>query len=158
MKKIGRFMIAAGLFGLLTAGAGWGQRSGAGVGIILGEPTGIDGKFWLSGRTAFDAAVAWSASKHSRLLFQGDFVFHDFRVLKRAFEVRRGDLPLYYGIGARLRTGYDDEFGIRFVAGMAYIFPSAPFDMFLEIAPIMNLVPETEPDASAGLGFRFWFR
>lgn len=163
MKKRIIFFIVAGLFGLLSSGAAWGQKSGAGLGIILGEPTGLNGKFWLSNRTAFDAAIAWSSSRHehSHFLFQGDFVYHNFRVLKRAFEVSRGDLPLYYGVGARLGSGrydHDDEFGIRFVAGMAYLFPTAPFDMFVEVAPIMNLIPETELDGSAAVGVRFWFK
>src|SRR3989339_920951 len=125
---------------ILSSNTAWCQKSGAGLGIILGEPTGIDGKFWLSGRTAFDAAAAWSTTNHNRndtrFQIQGDFVFHNFSVLKRTFEVRRGDLPLYYGVGARLRLDHSDDFGIRFVGGMAYIFPRAPFDIFLEIAPI----------------------
>lgn len=158
MKNTFRFCVAAGLLGFLFAGAAMGQKSGAGLGIILGEPTGIDGKFWLSNRTAFDAAVAWSTEGDEHFVFQGDFVFHNFNVLKRAFEVRRGDLPLYYGVGARLRTHRHEEFGIRFVAGLAYIFPTAPFDLFLEVAPIMNLIHETELDGSAAIGFRFWFK
>ncbi len=114
-------------------------------------------KIYLSQRTAFNAAAAWSTTRRERFLFQGDFVFHNFNVLKRAFEVRRGDLPLYYGVGARLRTGRDDTFGVRFVVGMAYIFPSSPFDIFLEVAPIMNLIPATELDGGAAIGFRIWF-
>jgi hypothetical protein len=147
------------VFILLSNGAAWGQKSGMGFGIILGEPTGIDGKFWLSGRTAFDAAAAWSFANHSHFQVQGDFVFHNYSVLKKAFEVQRGDLPLYYGIGARLRLDPNsNEFGIRFVAGMSYIFPNAPFDIFLEVAPIMDLAPDTELDGSAAVGFRIWLK
>jgi hypothetical protein len=158
MRKFFGLIIMAGLFGILSTSSVWGQKSGMGLGIILGEPTGINGKFWLSNRTAFDAAAAWSFTNHSRFQVQGDFVFHNYSVLKRTFEVTSGDLPLYYGIGARLRLDNQDEFGLRFVAGMAYIFPTAPFDLFFEVAPIMDLAPDTELDGSAAIGFRIWFK
>lgn len=158
MRRYFKLFILTGFFVLVSIGGAWGQKSGMGLGIIAGEPTGINGKFWLSGNTAIDAAAAWSFADHSHFQLQGDFVFHNFGVLKRTFEVTRGELPLYYGIGARLRLDNQDEFGMRFVVGMAYLFPTAPFDLFLEVAPIMNLAPDTELDGSVAIGFRIWFK
>jgi hypothetical protein len=158
MKRFLTLFIFSGLFVIMSVGAGWSQKSGMGLGIIVGEPTGINGKYWLSGNTAVDASAAWSFSEHIHFQIQGDFVFHNFDILKRTFDVTRGELPLYYGIGARLRLDNQDEFGMRFVVGMSYFFPTAPFDLFLEVAPIMNLAPDTELDGSAALGVRFWFK
>jgi len=39
---------------------GLGQTSGFGVGVILGEPTGISVKNFISRSTAVDGALAWS--------------------------------------------------------------------------------------------------
>lgn len=158
MKCFIRLLLLTAVFGFITTGASWSQRSGFGLGIIAGEPTGIDGKFWLSGNTAFDAAAAWSFVDCTRFQVQGDFVFHNFNVLKRTFEVTKGELPLYYGIGARLRVQHENEFGLRFVGGAAYLVDNAPVDIFLEVAPIMNLAPRTELDLSAAAGIRFWFK
>ena len=36
------------------------QDSGIGLGIILGEPTGVSLKSWVGRREALDVAVAWS--------------------------------------------------------------------------------------------------
>ena len=57
-------------------------------------------------------------------------------------------------------TGIEDDdtkVGIRIPLGVDYIFAESPFDVFVEIAPILNLVPETEFDWSGGVGARFWF-
>jgi hypothetical protein len=54
MKKLSVLFIF-GLFSLNLLA----QADGFGVGIILGEPTGLSGKYWLTEKTAVDAAVAW---------------------------------------------------------------------------------------------------
>ncbi len=38
------------------------QQKDFGLGIILGEPTGVSGKLWTSSENAFDFAAAWSFS------------------------------------------------------------------------------------------------
>ncbi len=50
-----------------------------------------------------------------------------------------------------------NELGVRIPLGLDYVFQEAPFDVFIEVAPIVNLVPETEFDLSGGVGVRFWF-
>ena len=43
------------------------------------------------------------------------------------------------------------------VFGIGYMFEDAPFDLFLEIAPILDLLPSTKMSANAGFGARFFF-
>ena len=43
---------------ILTSRA-FSQSSGFGIGVIIGEPTGISLKHWMSQTTALDAGVAW---------------------------------------------------------------------------------------------------
>jgi hypothetical protein len=122
--------------------------------LVLGEPTGVSGKLWLSRTTAMDGAVAWSTARDDELHLQGDFVWHDFGLLG----VDRGALPLYYGIGGRVRLNRgSDRLGVRFPIGLAYIFEGSRFDVFMEAAPTLDLVPRTDVEAAAGVGVRYYF-
>jgi len=129
------------------------QDKGFGLGIILGEPTGISGKYWLSANSAIDGAAAWNFGNGGYLHVHGDYLLHNYDV----FKVKEGRLPLYYGIGGRIGFGDDTVVGLRGVVGIAYLFSGAPVDAFLEIAPIMDLVPGTSFHVQGGIGARFYF-
>lgn len=126
-----------------------------GLGIILGEPTGVSFKIGRTGRNAIDGAVAWSMSGDNDLHLQGDWLYNDFDLIP----VGKGQLPFYVGIGGRVRfrEGRDDDIGIRIPVGLNYIFDSSPFDAFFEIVPILDLAPDTEFDLNAAIGGRFFF-
>ena len=87
------------------------------------------------------------------MTMQADYVWHSFDV----FPVSTGELPLYFGIGGRALLKNDPVLGVRIPVGLAYIFESAPLDIFMEIAPILNVIPSTDFDVGGGLGIRFWF-
>ena len=137
------------------AGTAVGQDRGFGLGIILGEPTGVSMKGWLSSSTAIDAAVAWSFRPEAMFHLHADSLLHSFDLFTTEEKV-----PLYYGIGGRLRTGrnQDAHLGLRMVAGVDYLVRNAPVDLFLELAPILDLAPATEAEINAGIGVRYWFR
>ncbi|MBL7112281.1 MAG: hypothetical protein ISS19_10120 [Bacteroidales bacterium] len=128
------------------------QDSGFGIGVMAGEPTGISAKLWMSRSTAADFGVAWSIDSY--LHVHGDFVMHKFDLIN----VSKGELPVYIGLGARiLFTDPDLSIGVRVPVGLDYHFSSAPFDLFFELVPIMNLTPATEFDFNAAIGFRYFF-
>ncbi|TAK53131.1 MAG: hypothetical protein EPO24_14815 [Bacteroidetes bacterium] len=131
-----------------------GQDKGFGLGIIVGEPTGISVKSWLSENSAVDGALAWSFYRGSSIHIHGDYIVHSFT----AFNTEE-PLALYYGIGGRLKDGdrIATQFGIRGVIGVNYLTRSVPIDVFLEIAPILDLAPATDLLFNAGLGARFFF-
>lgn len=144
---------------VLPHGTAEADSRGTGLGFIMGEPTGISGRLWLGGRTALDAALAWSTfDEHDGLHLQMDYVWHDFGLL----DVDRGALPVYYGIGGRLATREgrhaDDRLGVRFPVGLAYLFPSQRADVFLEVAPTLDLTPGTNVAIEGGFGVRYFFR
>ncbi|MBI5268001.1 MAG: hypothetical protein HY851_12295 [candidate division Zixibacteria bacterium] len=127
-----------------------------GLGIITGEPSGISGKLWLSNKTAVDGAMAWSLETNANFQIHGDFLIHDYTLIK----VQKGSLPVYYGIGGRLRTwdnNGDDNIGVRFPFGLDYIFPSNRVDLFLEVVPVLDLAPDTDVQFNGALGFRYFF-
>ena len=138
---------------LLIADPALSQSREFGLGIQLGEPTGLNGKLWTGRTNAVDFAVAWSFEGRDEMVMQADYVWHSFDV----FPVSKGELPLYFGIGGRAILKNDPVLGVRIPVGLAYMFESAPLDIFMEIAPILNVIPSTDFDAGGGLGIRFWF-
>jgi hypothetical protein len=137
-------------------------KDGLGLGIIIGEPTGLSLKKWLSVNRAFAAGVAWSFSSDATFHFHADYLIHRFDLI-RTPELE-GRLPLYYGIGARFRLkddnkrrDNDDKLGIRFPLGITYLPLRAPLDVFLEIVPILDIVPDTSVGFNAAIGVRYYF-
>ncbi len=149
MKKIFLIITVVGILG----GSIYPQGKGFGLGIILGEPTGLSAKLWTGSENAFDFAAAWSFKGDGNLLLQVDYVWHSFNLIN----VSSGRLPLYYGIGGRAILSDDPVVGVRIPVGLDYQFADAPIDIFLELAPILDLVPETDFDLGGGIGVRFWF-
>ncbi len=135
------------------------QQRDFGLGVILGEPTGISWKAWTGGRTALAGAAAWSFGNRDAFQLHVDYLFHNFRLIR----VSKGRLPFYYGIGLRAlfheqRDGGDDTvLGVRFPLGLEYLFASPSLGIFAEIVPVLDLVPATEFDLNAAIGFRIYF-
>lgn len=129
------------------------QSNGIGVGLIVGEPTGISGKYWTASTTAFDAGLAWSFVDENAFQIHADYIFHNMRLIT----IPDGKLPFYYGIGARLKTATDVQLGVRVPLGLAYLFQNAPIDIFIEVVPILDLIPKTDFQISVALGARYFF-
>lgn len=152
---------------LITASA---QDRGFGLGVIVGEPTGISVKGWISDERAVDGALAWSLFGHSWFSAHTDYLFHNMRLIN----INQGKLPLYYGPGLRLRSwtggrywehgrwhsynGGRAALGVRFPVGLAYLPDKAPVDIFLELVPTLDLVPSSSFDITGAIGVRYWFR
>ena len=101
-----------------------------GIGIILGDPTGLSAKLYTGSNNAFDFAAAWSFKGDGHLLLQADYVWHS--SLSRTSS---GMFALYYGIGGRIIFSDDPNVGVRIPVGIDYIFSNAPVDIFLEVVP-----------------------
>ncbi|MFH1783531.1 MAG: hypothetical protein ABH868_01330 [bacterium] len=153
MKKL--FFITAVAILLLPAAALAVGPGDIGLGLILGEPTGLSAKLWLDKDVAVDAAVAWSLESTTYFHLHTDYLFHDFD----AFDVKKGELAFYYGPGARIKMHKHRKtrVGLRATGGINYIVPKHPIDLFFEIAILVDVIPDTEADFNAGLGMRYYF-
>ena len=135
---------------IITFSTTYGQGK-FGLGIILGEPTGISAKLWITGTTAIDGAVAWSFANESAFHIHADFLIHNFGVFDKV-------VILYYGIGGRIKFRKDEtRLGVRIPVGVAYDIPSTSIDLFLEIVPLLNLNPSTSFTLNGAIGGRFHF-
>ncbi|HCO93501.1 MAG TPA: hypothetical protein DIU00_06055 [Phycisphaerales bacterium] len=131
-----------------------------GVGVILGEPTGFSLKYWLDEERAVDGAAAWSYSENDSFQLHGDYLIHDYGFFND------DQIPVYYGIGARLklkdddgrgRNEHDPIFGIRVPLGVTYLFEEAPLDAFFELVPVLDLSPDVDLDINVAVGLRYYF-
>lgn len=134
-----------------------------GLGLMLGDPTGVTGKYWLDEKSAVDAAAAWSLNDEDFNLHV-DYLVHSFEKLKE----EPAQWAFHYGIGARLRFPEDNNgngnenddatLGVRVPLGLDLYPSKLPLEFFIEVAPVMDLVPDTDFDMEFGLGARFYFR
>lgn len=131
------------------------RRSGFGIGVVVGEPTGLTLKGWLDDQNALDAAVGWSFESRTSLNVQMSWLWHNFDLIP----VSRGSLPLYVGVGGRYKevNRQADRWGIRIPVGLAYHVEPVPLEVFGEIAPIVDLSPSSRASLSASIGVRYYF-
>lgn len=148
MKQLFLYIIL-GLFSLNVCA----QDSGFGIGIIIGEPTGLSGKYWLSEKSAIDGGLAWSYLNEGAFHIHADILVHSFNLV----HVSKGRLPLYMGLGGRIKLSGDPMVGARIPLGINYHFGSAPLDVFFEVVPILDLIPGTDFDINAAIGMRYFF-
>ncbi|MBK7481702.1 MAG: hypothetical protein IPI72_03005 [Flavobacteriales bacterium] len=145
------------------------QDHGLGVGLMVGDPTGLSAKYWIAGERALDFGLAWGLWRGGYVHLHADYLFHNMNLIT----VSKGKLPLYYGPGLRIRSwgangywhrgryeeggGGHIDLGIRFPVGSAYLIDGAPVDVFFELVPTLDLVPATSVDLDFALGARYWF-
>ena len=144
---------------------------GFGLGVILGDPSGLTGKYWLGRDEAIDFHLAFDLDDdddHNTILLMADYLMH-FDVFN--LKTSNVDLPIYVGIGGKLgffehdhdndRHGHDNDdelgLGLRIPVGISCLLAKAPLEFFLEIAPAIWLIPSTDAHVDAGLGARFYF-
>jgi hypothetical protein len=138
------------LFGAISTLDAQSRYSNTELGVILGEPTGISFKAWQSDNTAIDAAVAWSFGDNGSVHLHADYLRHKW------LTVESGSLAFYYGLGARALFSDDSKFGARIPVGLQYMFPETRLSMFFEVAPTLDLIPETSFGVNGGIGIRIF--
>jgi hypothetical protein len=150
MKKAAFALV---IFGCLAGLSFAESNHNIGLGIILGEPTGISFKIWNRQTVAFDAGAAWSIVDEKHFQVHGDLLFHNFDL----FRVETGRMALYYGIGARVWFASDTIISLRVPVGLSYEFEKTPVELFIEIVPMLDLIPSTEVGMGGAVGFRYYF-
>lgn len=138
-----------------------------GVGIILGEPTGLSAKYWKTKNQAFDAALAYSFDDF--FMVYADYLLHFPSLLSGSKGVARELMP-FLGIGGVISVGLsgngndgnlsnDDDFavGIRIPLGIEWLPSGTPLGISLEIAPGLSVIPSTDGFLQGGLALRYYF-
>lgn len=153
-KPVGGIVFLGILLAAGTASHAQNQQSQVGIGVMIGEPTGITFKKWTSGTTAIDLGMAWSIGRYDALHVHADYLWHNRGTFA---EVDEGSLMPYVGVGGRLLFLEEDvRVGLRIPLGINYLFDEAPLELFLEVAPVVSLVPDTDFDMTGNVGVRVY--
>jgi hypothetical protein len=137
------------------------DKGAFGVGLVLGEPTGIAAKLYLDDDTAIQAGVGFNFYG-SGIQANADYVLHPWIVQERDAFV----LPLYIGPGVRFiqykaARGEDPHYalGLRGVFGMLFDFKEVPLDVFLEVAGVVeyDFTDGAGVALNLGAGARYYF-
>src|SRR5262249_27991825 len=115
-----------------------------GLGLELGAPTGITGKYFLSSDRALDFGVGdiYRYFHRTGLPIYADYLFHPVSLVS----TEDFELPLYVGIGGRF-WDFEDRgpavpdsafaLGFRVPVGVAFDFNNVPLDVFVQVVPVL---------------------
>src|SRR5947209_8518661 len=90
-------LFMAGLSDAITSRVGSAQDLG--VGIQLGQPMGVTGKYWLNSTSALDAFMGYHFNHNFDM--HADYLWHTYS----SFNVDNGRMPFYFGLGGRVNFG-----------------------------------------------------
>ena len=132
--------------------AGYNQKFG--FGVILGEPTGLTGKYFSNPESAVDMGLAYSFSDY--LLMYADKLWH----FPETFNQKKDDfvnrLSPYMGVGAGVFLGKSSLFDVRVPFGLSWLPIKPTIEIFLELVPALRLAPSTALDFGGGIGVRIF--
>jgi hypothetical protein len=159
-------------------GGGFQASKTFGLGLELGEPTGLNGKYFLSETGALDFGVGWIYRHYyydDGLHIYLDYLWHPTSLASSASL----EVPFYVGLGLRFwdfeycDRDPDPDFcydgtavGIRIPIGIALDFTTAPVDIFLQVVPVIDFLSDdyydryddrTHVGIDASIGIRYWF-
>jgi len=141
-----------------------------GLGLELGAPTGITGKYFLSADRALDFGIGDIYNYFDRfgLHIYADYLWHPTSLASNeTFE-----LPFYIGVGGRFwdfqdrrnQGNFDNAFaiGVRVPIGVSFDFNTVPLDIFVQVVPVLDFFSGYAAhnlyiDLDASIGIRYWF-
>lgn len=144
-----------------------------GLGLELGEPSGLNGKYFLSSDNALDFGLGYIYGHYrggDGLHLYADYLWHPMVLTSAdAFE-----LPFYVGVGGRFwdwgdyncRGGVCEyygttAFGVRVPLGLSFDFNRVPLDIFVQIVPTLDFYRNYRDNVyfqiDLSIGVRFWF-
>lgn len=132
-----------------------------GAGVIVGEPTGLSAKSYVTPTQALDAALSYSLRTDS-IWLHGDYLYHS---PKLSNDVEGGRWTPYGGLGGLLYFSDQNEkqnstalLAVRAPAGLLFYPTKSSMEFFAEIALIVGIIPATEVSMSGGIGARYLFK
>jgi len=138
------------------------RAEGFGLGIFLGQPTGLDLKIDLARRSALDIVLGFSRLDDD----SAHYAHVTYLVTPFAANGRSVVVPFRLGVGGVFYDGAGDfgdeiNIGVRAPLQIGLMFRRAPFEIYGEIAIKITFVDDNDNnddvDADGGVGFRFYF-
>lgn len=119
-----------------------------GVGGQIGEPSGITLKIYQRPGFAYDFLAAWDFDEYFLINVHG------------IFEHSLSDSPLNYYLGpgafVTFRDRREDDVSVGISGNFGINFFVERFEVFLQITPRLNILPDTDGDLGGGVGLRYY--
>lgn len=150
-----------------------------GLGLVLGEPSGIGARYWVTERVAAQLLLG-GTFRHGGVATVADVVYALPGIASRS--VARFDLS--FGVGLELAraqhevTSGDPDghhchdeprpychsqsgvrvalFGLRGLAGASMVLTKLPLELYIELGPIVRMTPSVGLELLGGLGARYY--
>lgn len=147
-----RMLIGAIVLAILSANVY--AQGDLGVGLSLGNPTGLSVKYWLDDTEAIGGGLGWASP--DTMTFRYTPTISSTASTSSGPKKRQGE-PRFTTGSVRIKDKrHDTAFGIRIPLGISYMFAEQPFDLFAEIVPVVDLAPDVDLDLDIAIGFRFY--
>lgn len=149
MKFARRFWFA-GVLLLISQTPAFAASSNLGVGVILGDPTGLTFTHRFSTERELRPFLAYDWGNSFEI-----GVDYRFRRPGAGWlpQELKSTVP-FFGIGARIEN--DNQFGLRLPVGLQYRFAGTPSEVGLELVPGIGLAPDTEAHFEGGFTFTYF--
>jgi hypothetical protein len=156
-------MIVAVVMGTLVASARPAQAE-IGVGLFLGQPTGLDVKIDLQRRSALDLVIGWDDFDDDR--GRDGYAHLTYLVGLGVARGRSVLVPFRLGIGGVVYGGAGDfgdevNVGVRAPFEVGLRFRRTPLEIYGEVAIKLTLLDDNDNDddvdADGGIGLRVYF-
>jgi hypothetical protein len=153
------FLVVAGLMAAPRA-----AHAGVGIGLFIGEPTGLTFKVDLKRRTAIEVLLGVEGFDDGR----GRGPYGHFTFLAAPF-VAKGEsvvVPFRLGIGVAVYDDDNADFGDNVAVAarapfqLAFQFRSSPVELYLELSLRLEIIDTDDRDnldLDGGIGFRIYF-
>jgi hypothetical protein len=135
---------------------------------VIGAPAerNKNGRLTETFLTEASTAPSWSLIGINSFEFHADFLRHNYDLIKTRQLLE--SLSFYYGLGGRMKLqktntrkqDRDDDaarLGMRSPLGISYAFQEKPVELFAEVVPILDILPETRLGVGVGVGARYYF-
>jgi len=129
------------------------DASAFGLGVIVGEPTGLSYKSFLTQKVAIDGALAWGFANEEALQVHFDVLFHG----KSLGTANGGRFPIYFGAGLRMKFDDTNNIALRVPVGLVLMFDKMPMDLFMETVPMIQIDPGDDISLDIAFGARYYF-
>ena len=124
-----------------------------GIGPMVGNPTGLNAKYWQNYERAIDMAVAFNLDDSAGLSLHSDYLWHWFDTL---YFKDTYPLDLYSGLGGRMKFSDAIQIGARIPVGVLYRQKDSS-DFFIEAAPVLDFIGRSGIDLHLVFGARYYF-
>jgi hypothetical protein len=155
-------LVVAAVAVAILAAAARPARADIGVGLFVGQPTGLDVKLGLQRKTALDIVVGWDDFDDDRSGY-AHFTFLVNLANARGSSVL---IPFRLGVGGAIMEdggdfGDDINVGVRAPFEIGIRFRRTPLEVYGEVALVLVLIDENNNrdnvDADGGVGLRVYF-